>query len=824
MKKRMGSILLCCALALSLLPWTATPARAEEERGKPMQDISAVAAGDTVWFGERDGKALAWRVLSPAHEKKLSSDEGRVLLISKALLEDSIQFDKNGSDAWAGSDAQEWCEDLYKNWPGAAEKAAIAATSVEETGEYVYVIDGGASTKLYAAPLREDGFFFLSGLEAGGFFADDGDRNMGGNWWLRSSVESGSSLKLVGVVYKDDGGSTLDAVDPDETCGARPAFNLDASKVLIASAVNGKAGVTGTFAPLPGNTTREWKLTLTDESRTGFDVTETAATVRVRGSVTLHCTGAKTGSGEYISALLYDAAGGLLGYASVSADAADGAAVFTLPDGLEPGSYQLKVFNERRFGDKTSDVVGSVETVSLTVAAADAVVLEAGDTVWFGWRAQKAYTDVVDETEYKPVAWRVLSPAGNETLPVSDAAHTLLISKNTLGYGIAYDAFSETVPDPWYVSLAKEWCDDLWKYWDPSEKAAIAETSLPDKQYYRGGYNDLFEYGPAPLSREHFFFLSAEEAETYFNGDDDRVAYRADECSSAADRKDTTDWWLRSPVRSASSAVQGFATPAAGAVSGSGWVNWAYTGGQNPMCYDARPAFNLDMSRVFFATAAVGGKASSDGSFVPMENTTHEWKLTLRYGNLSDIALAETAATVFVGGRVPLHYSGVPDMDGMSVSALLYDENGERVGYASVSAETASGTAAFTLPNDLEPGCYHLKVFNERRFGDCMTDLAGNAVTVELTVLPAPSVKGGVLSGQVYELGYTVKNAPEGALLIGALYDGSGRLSEVQTIPVRGDVQYSFYMRNVKDPVSVLILVDGRTCEPLCPAWRSDDK
>ena len=105
-----------------------------------------------------------------------------------------------------------------------------------------------------------------------------------------------------------------------------------------------------------------------------------------------------------------------------------------------------------------------------------------------------------------------------------------------------------------------------------------------------------------------------------------------------------------------------------------------------------------------------------------------------------------------------------------------------------------------------------------------MTDLAGNAVTVELTVLPAPSVKGGVLSGQVYELGYTVKNAPEGALLIGALYDGSGRLSEVQTIPVRGDVQYSFYMRNVKDPVSVLILVDGRTCEPLCPAWRSDDK
>ncbi len=61
-------------------------------------------------------------------------------------------------------------------------------------------------------------------------------------------------------------------------------------------------------------------------------------------------------------------------------------------------------------------------------------------------------------------------------------------------------------------------------------------------------------------------------------------------------------------------------------------------------------------------------------------------------------------------------------------------------------------------------------------------------------------------------------------MLIGALYDGSGHLSEVQTVPVRGDVQDSFYMRNVKDPVSVLMLVDSKTCEPLCPAWRSDDK
>ncbi len=117
------SVLLALCLIAGLLPWTAMPARAEEERGKPMQDISAVAAGDTVWFGERDGKALAWRVLSPADEKKLSSDEGRVLLISRDML-GSLAFDEDGSDAWAGSDAQEWCEDLYKNWPGAAEKAA----------------------------------------------------------------------------------------------------------------------------------------------------------------------------------------------------------------------------------------------------------------------------------------------------------------------------------------------------------------------------------------------------------------------------------------------------------------------------------------------------------------------------------------------------------------------------------------------------------------------------------------------------------------------------------------------------------------------------
>ena len=79
MKKRLGSILLACVMVLTLLPWSALPARAEgEKQAQPAHanGLYGVAPGDTVYFAKNKKGALAWRALS------LSDDE--TLPVSKA--------------------------------------------------------------------------------------------------------------------------------------------------------------------------------------------------------------------------------------------------------------------------------------------------------------------------------------------------------------------------------------------------------------------------------------------------------------------------------------------------------------------------------------------------------------------------------------------------------------------------------------------------------------------------------------------------------------------------------------------------------------------
>ena len=77
-------------------------------------------------------------------------------------------------------------------------------------------------------------------------------------------------------------------------------------------------------------------------------------------------------------------------------------------------------------------------------------------------------------------------------------------------------------------------------------------------------------------------------------------------------------WWLRSPCKLSSSAA---------VVHGNGEVlddGMYHTSDE----FGVRPAFNLNLNAVLFASAAVGGKP--DGGLTPIsEYTGNEWKLTL---------------------------------------------------------------------------------------------------------------------------------------------------------------------------------------------------
>lgn len=417
------SVLMTFALLLSLAPVTAIPARADGPVGISL-GLDGVAKDDTVWFGgyHRDSETglvsfpFDWRVLSPPGDttNAVSGGDDALLIlkheldhygiVSDIISSNTIFREKGAGNAWAGSTAQVWCAGFYDgkyiersaaydaNCWSAAEKAAIRATSVaEENDKYddddkvSYFYTFGKRHFFGAAPLEKEHFFFLSAREADTYFADDGDRATGFTlpWWLRSPDAADSAY--AGCVEKE--GCLSSSVEGYSyvyfnRC-ARPAFNVDPSAVLLSSAaVGGKAvSAEGALDAIAANSTGEWKLTLLDESRSAFTVTEAATGIKADpgDTVTLHFSGAVAAwwlldKIDYVSALLCSDAGKPLYYGSVRVTAVgQNTASFTLPAGLPVGFYTLRVFNERKCGDKSSDLSSPFRDVRLTVGDPTAI-------------------------------------------------------------------------------------------------------------------------------------------------------------------------------------------------------------------------------------------------------------------------------------------------------------------------------------------------------------------------------------------------------------------------------------------------------------------
>ena len=371
-RKKLLSALLAFAMVLSLLPWSALPARAESvelpaESGKQATSwngLYGVEPGDTVYMGKKNGGSpIAWRVLSLPGDNELPvSDEAHALLISKYHIT-WWWFSNGESSAWAGSDAQGYCWKFYNKsdviaWND-AEKAAIAATTVPEAADYSYSDYGPAS-------LNGEHLFLLSAEEADKYFEDNADRkaSFGGEatdsaWWLRSpGTGENATVACVdetGAIYGETNLKSGYNFPNDTLIFIRPAFNLTADNVIFAAPASGKYSGT-TITPLENNT-HEWKLTLRDTSRKGFRAT--AARTTADGKVAVSYSGAKTGKNEYVSALLYDGEGALLGCAGAPVTAASGTVTFTLPRAADD-CCTLRVFNEQRNGGCQSDYAGNV--------------------------------------------------------------------------------------------------------------------------------------------------------------------------------------------------------------------------------------------------------------------------------------------------------------------------------------------------------------------------------------------------------------------------------------------------------------------------------
>ena len=317
-------------------------------------------------------------------------------------------------------------------------------------------------------------------------------------------------------------------------------------------------------------------------------------------------------------------------------------------------------------------------------------------TVYFG-----------QDHENNPGAWRVIDYDGNSAS--GTAGNMTLLAANNMGlskFG-ASNAYAD--------SALKEAIDALADKMTAKETDAVEKRTLASGNY--DGENTDGVAGPA-VSNAVFWPLSSKEANAVNN--DLRVV--DPEHPGWA----SSYWWLRSPDEDYSTAF----------VAGRGEVRY-YGGYSTSKEFGVRPAFDLNLDSVLFASAAVGGKP--DGGLQPVSPnyTGNEWKLTLydsKRNNFSRTTWEVSASTK--GGTVEISYTDAKTGANEYISALIFDDVGNVIYYgrSNASLTEKDGTAQLTIPAGFAEGTYTLEVFNEQYNGDRKTDLASGFADVTLTV------------------------------------------------------------------------------------------
>ena len=387
MKKRLLSILLTLCMALSLLPAVAFAeggAKAIQSGTGSIHGYDTSAGGYSyIYYGTWRNSPIKWRVLDT--KANTGAADALFLLTDECLYPLPgdlyacyIQFNpanKPDRHLWKDSTLQNWFQNTFYSGENSAftsaERALIPATTQEGS---MYTLSN-LHMRLQICALEAEHVFAPSiqdVVNAAYGFTDSASRiagpsnslGPGTRYWLRSFEISEQLPFMVGedASLMGDWGDNPSAV--------RPAMNLSTAgnNILFVSAAEGGKPAGG-LAEISKYTGNEWKLTLLDSSRSGFAVTTTDLSAYTRGgTVEIGYTGAKTGTNEYVSAMILDAAGNPAYYGRSSAALTDenGTAELTIP-ALAEGTYTLKVFNEQYNGDKMTDLASAFADVTLTV-------------------------------------------------------------------------------------------------------------------------------------------------------------------------------------------------------------------------------------------------------------------------------------------------------------------------------------------------------------------------------------------------------------------------------------------------------------------------
>ena len=252
------------------------------------------------------------------------------------------------------------------------ERGAVAATSHDSVSDQIFLLSRDEAGNISYFPTDESRKVSNTAYAAGR--KNDTTSSVGpfaGSWWLRSPGNTDDSR--AGVVSSDGRlGSGIGAEVNIDSYGVRPAFNLASSAVLFTSAASGgkdDAEVDSALTAV-GWATGEWKLTLLDTSRNGFRASTTTTSAAVGDTVAISFSGARTGSNEYVSAMLVNSSS-VLYYGRIAQGQYSGSASVTIPSPLPSGTYTLKVFSEQYNGDYKTDYASVFVEIPLTVTGDD---------------------------------------------------------------------------------------------------------------------------------------------------------------------------------------------------------------------------------------------------------------------------------------------------------------------------------------------------------------------------------------------------------------------------------------------------------------------
>ena len=355
----------------------------------------------------------------------------------------------------------------------------------------------------------------------------------------------------------------------------------------------------------------------------------------------------------------------------------------------------ISVFAEEVGAEGSAAIQLGADALNKTVNTASA------PTVYFG-----------QNHENNPAAWRVIGYDGNGV--ASSQGDITMLAAGAMGV----IPFVDTILNNEYApSNLKTAIDALAEKLTTEENAAVKKRALTSGSY-NGENTDCVAGGQV----DNAVFWPLSTAEAFAVNNDLRAL------EPAHPNWVTTAWWLRSP---GSNKYHLAVVSSDGSVQYSGHTILIFNNHRT-----VRPAFNLNMNSVLFASAAVGGKPDGGLTEVP-EYSGSEWKLTLLDSSRS-FAVTEKTADAAPDDTVTLNYSGATIGKNEYISVILADNNGAQY-YGRVAQPTAaSGTVEIKIPSDIAPGDYTLKVFNEQYNGDYNTDYASNFTDIALTVENRP--------------------------------------------------------------------------------------